>query len=44
MRWLAANSFVITHDEIKELNLLEMAKQTASEMLDNKRWRTRMEY
>jgi len=43
MRWLSSNLFVITHDEIKELNLLEMAKQTAREMLSNEHWDTRME-
>lgn len=36
MSWLSANAFVITHDEIKELNLAEIAKQNAREMLDNK--------
>lgn len=44
MRYLSANSFVITHDEIKEINLSEMAKQTAREMLGDESWNTRMEY
>lgn len=44
MRWLAGHFTVVTHNEIKHINMSDVAFETARKMLDNPDWCTEMYY
>lgn len=44
MRWLAGNFIVVTHDNIKFVDMSDIALETTREILDNPDWCTEMYY
>lgn len=44
MRWLASQSIIVTHNDVKHMDMSDLAFKTARKMLDNPDWHTEMYY